>query len=299
MSIANSLSTPSHPFEVFGDGAHLIYHGDAIQVLRDCIDDETVDLLFADPPYNIGKRFAGMVDSWPSDEAYVHWCHEWLSLCIRKLKPNGSLYVMCSTQSMPYLDLFLRTKLTILSRIMWHYDSSGVQAKTYFGSMYEPILHCVKNVDDYIFNTEDIRVEAKTGAKRQLIDYRKPIPTPYNTTKVPGNAWYFPRVRYRMPEYEQHPSQKPEALLERIILASSNHDAVVLDPFGGTFSTGAVARKLGRKSISIESSREYVKIGLRRLGLASHLDGELLVAMTKNTSRKNGVFGDQEGLWND
>lgn len=85
---------------------------------------------------------------------------------------------------------------------MWHYDSSGVQATKYFGSMYEPILHCVKDKNNYIFNADDIKVEAKTGAQRKLIDYRKSVPTPYNTEKVPGNAWYFPRVRYRMEEYE-------------------------------------------------------------------------------------------------
>ena len=128
---------------------------------------------------------------------------------------------MASTQSMPFLDLFVRERITVLSRIVWHYDSSSTQARSKFGSMYEPILHCVKNPDAYTFNGDAIRVEAKTGARRRLIDYRKPVPSQYNTTKVPGNAWYFSRVRYRMDEYENHPSQKPEALLERIILASS------------------------------------------------------------------------------
>ena len=69
---------------------------------------------------------------------------------------------------------------------------------------------------------KDILVEAKTGSKRKLIDYRGAEPKPYNTKKIPGNVWYYSRVRYRMSEYEKHPSQKPEALLERIILASSN-----------------------------------------------------------------------------
>lgn len=95
---------------------------------------------------------------------------------------------MAATQSMPHIDLYLREKMTILSRIVWHYDSSGVQAKKYFGSLYEPILFMVKDKRNYTFNADDIMVEAKTGAKRKLIDYRKATPTVYNPKKVPGNV---------------------------------------------------------------------------------------------------------------
>ncbi len=254
---------------VFTKDETAIHWGDALDVLASDIGDASVALIFADPPYNIGKRFADFVDKWPSDGEYAQWCQRWLDLCIDKLRPSGTLYVMTSTQSMPYLDLYLRDRLTILSRIVWYYDSSGVQARNFFGSMYEPILHCVKNVKDYTFNADAVQVEAKTGAKRKLIDYRKAVPTQYNTTKVPGNAWYFPRVRYRMDEYEEHPSQKPEALLERIILASSDPGDLVLDPFAGTFTTCAVAQRLKRRTIGIERELDYVKIGLRRLNVPS------------------------------
>jgi adenine-specific DNA-methyltransferase len=188
---------------------------------------------------------------------------------------------MTATQFMPFFDVFLREKLHILSRIIWFYDSSGVQAKKYFGSMYEPILFCVKDKNNYTFNADEILVEAKTGAKRKLIDYRKAIPTVYNSEKVPGNVWEFPRVRYRMDEYENHPTQKPVALLERIIKASSNQDDLVMDPFSGTFTTSFVAKELGRKSIGIERQNDYVKIGLRRLQLAEKYDGEFLQKETR------------------
>jgi adenine-specific DNA-methyltransferase len=271
----------------YADDITTVYHGDALQTL-DYVGDASVDLVFADPPYNIGKKFGDFKDSWPSDEAYAEWCYTWLTLCLRKLKASGSLYVMTSTQAMPYLDLWLRSRTTILSRIVWHYDSSGVQAKHHFGSLYEPILFCVKDPKNYTFNAEAIEVEAKTGAVRQLIDYRKGTPTLYNTTKVPGNTWYIPRVRYRMAEYEEHPSQKPEALLERIIKASSNEGDLILDPFAGTFTTCAVARRLKRRSIGIEMQPDYIKIGLRRLGLATHFNGEKLVPLNKTYTRKNG-----------
>jgi adenine-specific DNA-methyltransferase len=264
----------------------ILYNGDCFDCFSD-IKEESVDLIFVDPPYNLGKKFGDFMDSWPSDESYTEWCYKWLELCIKKLKSHGSLYVMTSTQAMPYLDLWLRKRLTILSRIVWHYDSSGVQAKKYYGSLYEPILFCVKDPKNYTFNATDIEVEAKTGATRKLIDYRKEIPAPYKVTKVPGNTWYIPRVRYRMPEYEEHPSQKPEALLERIIKASSNKGDTVLDPFSGTFTTCAVAQRLGRKSIGMEIQQEYFKIALRRLGIATHFKGEVLKALEKTFVRKN------------
>jgi len=265
----------------------IIYNGNCLECLKD-IADESIDLIFADPPYNIGKKFGDFLDNWKSDKDYAEWCYQWLELCIAKLKPNGSLYVMTSTQAMPYLDLWLREHLTVLSRIVWHYDSSGVQAKKYFGSLYEPILFCVKDPKNYTFNATDIEIEAKTGATRNLIDYRKATPTPYKTTKVPGNTWYIPRVRYRMPEYENHPSQKPETLLERIIKASSHEGDIVLDPFAGTFTTCVVAQRLKRQTIGIELQIEYFKIGLRRLGIANYFEDEKLLPANKAFSIKNG-----------
>lgn len=271
--------------EEFSNNNGRIIHGDALEVLQQ-IPDESIDLIFVDPPYNIGKNFAGRKDKWKTDKDYLDWCYQWIDLCIQKVKPNGTLYLMTSTQFMPYFDLYVRDKVTILSRIVWSYDSSGVQAKNYFGSMYEPILYCVKNKNNYTFNSDDILVEAKTGAKRKLIDYRKDPPQPYKTEKVPGNVWYFARVRYRMEEYENHPTQKPISLLERIIKASSNEGDVVLDPFCGTFTTCFVAQQLKRRFIGIEIQEEYFKIGLRRLGIALEYKGEVLEREKKTYESK-------------
>ncbi len=262
--------------QAFEKDGHKIFWGDALEVLTRDTPDNSIDLMFADPPYNIGKDFNGRKDKWGSDSEYLAWCYRWLDLCIRKLKDTGSLYVMAATQNMPYLDIYLRDKLEVLSRIVWYYDSSGVQARRYYGSLYEPILFCVKDETRYTFNADDILVDAKTGAQRKLIDYRRAVPKVYNTKKVPGNVWEIPRVRYRMDEYEDHPTQKPVALLERIITASSNPDDTVLDPFSGTFTTSFVAKELGRRSIGIEIEEAYVKIGLRRLQIMSHYRGEEL-----------------------
>lgn len=262
--------------QVFEKDDHKIIWGDALEVLSVKIQDNSIDLIFADPPYNIGKNFNGRKDKWSSEKEYLEWCYQWLDLCVRKLKNTGSLYLMAATQNMPHLDIYLRDKLEILSRVVWYYDSSGVQAKRFYGSLYEPILFCVKDGNQYTFNSDDILVDAKTGAQRKLIDYRKAIPTVYNTKKVPGNVWEIPRVRYRMEEYENHPTQKPVALLERIIAASSNPGDLVLDPFSGTFTTSFVSRQLGRRSVGIEIEEQYVKIGLRRLQILSQYKGEKL-----------------------
>ena len=250
--------------DVFEENGHKLINSDVFWGLN-LVPNNAIDLIFIDPPYNIGKNFNTTKDKWDSDEDYLIWSYKWIDLCIEKLKSNGSFYIMTSTQFMPYFDIYIRQKTTILSRIIWHYDSSGVQAKKYYGSLYEPILFCVKNERDYCFNGSEILIEAKTGAKRKLIDYRKSVPTQYNSTKVPGNVWEFPRVRYRMDEYENHPSQKPIALLERIIKASSNEGDLVLDPFSGTFTTSYVCKELGRKSIGIEIDKSYYNIGLRRV----------------------------------
>ena len=274
-------------FETYEGSNATVVHGNCLDFLP-TLQNGSIDLIFADPPYNIGKTFGNFVDRWPTDEAYLEWCYDWMRECIRKLTPTGSMYIMSSTQYMPYFDLWLRDKVDIVSRIVWHYDSSGVQARRRFGSLYEPIIHCVRNSKEYTFNSEAIEIEAKTGATRNLIDYRKKIPAKYKTTKVPGNTWYIPRVRYRMSEYEEHSSQKPEALLDRIIRASSNSGEVVLDPFGGTFTTCAVAQRLGRRTIGIEIETEFVKIGLRRLGISTHYNGELLYDPQKSFAKRNG-----------
>lgn len=272
----------------FCSGDHSIIHGDVLASMR-TLSDESVDLIFADPPYNIGKDFDGLKEKW-SEKEFLEWCYEWLDECHRVLKSDGTFYLMNSTENMPFLDIWCRKKFYVKSRIVWAYDSSGVQAKTYFGSLYEPILMLTKSDRDYTFNCDDIMVEAKTGAKRQLMDYRKNPPQPYNTKKVPGNVWEFSRVRFKMDEYENHPTQKPEALLERIIKASSNAGDVVLDPFSGSFTTGAAAKRLGRKFVGVEINEEYVKIGIRRLGLPSHYSHEELAKekkrKTNNLSKK-------------
>lgn len=269
--------------------------GDSLTVLRQ-MKSGSVNLIFADAPYNIGKNFGNNTDRWDSVADYVNWCKEWIDECIRVLKDDGTMYFMTATQHMPYLDIYVSEKYNVLCRIAWTYDSSGVQSKKIFGSLYEPILMINKSAKaKYTFNHQDIMVEAKTGAKRKLIDYRKNPPQPYNTEKVPGNVWEFSRVRFKMDEYENHPTQKPEAMLERIIKASSNPGDIILDPFSGSFTTSAVAVRLGRVGIGIDMNDEYFEIGIRRTGIATVYKGKSLdkEKKKKTNSKSKYVRGDE------
>lgn len=263
-------------YENIDNGNSLVILGDSLNILKG-IKDKSIKLIFADAPYNIGKNFGNNIDKWDCVNSYIEWCKNWIDECIRILTDDGSMYFMTATQHMPYLDVYCSEKYNVLSRIIWSYDSSGVQSKKIYGSLYEPILMINKNSKaKYTFNSSDILVEAKTGAKRKLIDYRKNPPQMYNTQKVPGNVWNFNRVRFKMSEYENHPTQKPEALLERIIKASSNEGDIILDPFSGSFTTSAVAIKNGRYAIGIELNREYYEIGVRRTGISQEYNGKCL-----------------------
>lgn len=278
-------------FEFYENEKSLVINGDALDVLK-VIESNSVDLIFADPPYGIGKDFGNSSDFFNNSEEYFNWCKLWIDECMRILSKKGVMYFMSSTQYMPILDTYVDKKYYVINRIVWTYDSSGVQPKNKFGSNYEPILMITHDKNTkYKFYRDNIMVEAKTGAQRKLIDYRKTPPQPYNTKKVPGNVWEFPRVRYRMAEYENHPTQKPELLLERIILSATKPGDIVLDPFSGSFTTSAVANRLGRKSIGIELNHEYFKIGLRRAGITKEYKGEILKKdksrKTKNKSKKD------------
>ena len=208
-------------FTNFDDVSEKQYNKDSLVINNECmnvlkkIKDKSIDLIFADAPYNIGKDFGNNEDKWESVDSYINWCKEWIDECFRVLKDSGTFYFMTATQHMPFLDVYVSEKYNVLCRIVWHYDSSGVQSKKMFGSLYEPILMTNKTKKSkYTFNSEAILIDAKTGSERKLIDYRKNPPQPYSTKKVPGNVWEFSRVRFLMDEYENHPTQNQKRYLK-------------------------------------------------------------------------------------
>ena len=114
-----------------------VHNHNSMAILGNCLDilkqikNNSVHLIFADAPYNIGKNFGNNQDHWDTVEAYISWCKEWIDECMRVLKDNGTMYFMTATQHMPYLDIYATEKYHVLCRIVWTYDSSGVQSKKY------------------------------------------------------------------------------------------------------------------------------------------------------------------------
>ena len=138
----------------------MVILGDSLDVLKK-MKSKTVQLIFADAPYNIGKNFGNNLDKWKNVNDYVEWCKRWLDECFRILSDDGTIYFMTATQHMPFLDVYISEKYNVLCRIVWAYDSSGMQSKKIFGSLYEPILMANKSKKSkYTFNQNDILVEA-------------------------------------------------------------------------------------------------------------------------------------------
>ena len=215
--------------------------------------DACIDLIVADPPYNLGKDYGNYHDlkAWREYESFT--C-DWLAQAIRLLKPIGSLYVFMGVRYISKLFIILENDfgLNFNGWITWHY-TQGMGRKTGFSPRHEDILYFTKT-QDYIFNLDEIRIPQKYYRQRNNM-----------AGANPGDVWQFSHVHYSNPEREKHPTQKPEALIERIIGASSNPGDIVLDPFVGSGTTCRVAKVLKRKWIGIDINPEYIAMSQRRI----------------------------------
>lgn len=233
-----------------------IYNLDCLDYLRS-MTDNSIDLIIADPPYNIGKNYNNDSDKMFKDD-YIILLKKWICEFYRVLKPNGSLMIYTGKQFNSYYRIQIEEMMQVQNDIIWSYDSSGVQAKSKYGSLYEPIIFATKS-KKYTFNKEEAMVEAKTGSKRKLIDYRKNPPQPYNTQKVDGDVWYYTRVRFKMPEYTDHPTQKPLSICDRIIKVHSNINDLVYIPFAGSGSEIVSCINNNRNWIATELNNQYIE----------------------------------------
>jgi DNA modification methylase len=229
--------------------------GDAAEIMR-AIPDTSVDLIVADPPYNLGKDYGATIDKkdWLSYEQFME---EWLDEAVRVLKPTGSLYVFMGVRFISRLYTLLeeRYNLRFNGWITWHY-TQGMGRKQGFSPRHEDILYFTRT-ETFTFNLDDVRIPQKYYRERNNM-----------AGANPGDVWQFSHVHYCSAERESHPTQKPEALLERILCASSNVEDVVLDPFVGSGTTCRVAQILRRQWIGIDINPEYIEMSRRRLELA-------------------------------
>ena len=238
---------------------HKLVRGDCIKELKK-IRDESIDLIITDPPFNIGKKYNSYVDN-RGKEDYINWCERWLQECARVLKDGGALYLFNYPENNAYLIPFLDRTLTFKRWMTWHYPINTGMSPTNFTRSQHSILFYIKGKKNNVFNKSDIAVPYKNPEDKRI----KALLANGSPGRTPYDVFNFNIVKNVSKDKTPHPCQIPVQLLEIFIKASSNEGDLILDPFAGSFSTNASAKKLGRNSIGIDIDKSYVKIGKKRL----------------------------------
>lgn len=243
---------------------------DVFEIL-DWLPSCTVDLLFADPPYNLSKSFNERSFARVRLSEYEQWLESWLEQIVRVLKPTASVYICGDWRSSAAVHRVVERLFTVRNRITWEREK-GRGAKSNWKNCSEDIWFCTVS-DDYTFNVEDILLKRRvvapyTDRTGQPKDWHESENGRYRLT-YPSNIWTDLTVPFwSMAENTDHPTQKPEKLLAKIILASSREGDLVLDPFLGSGTTSVVAKKLNRRYIGIEVDEAYCCLAERRLDMA-------------------------------
>ena len=235
------------------------------------IPDEMADLIILDPPYNLTRDFGGSSFTARNDQEYEEYLRSWMHTVCQKLKPTGSLYLCGDWRCTAAMQRVLSDELTILNRITWQREK-GRGAKSNWKNSMEDIWFAVKDPQHYYFNVEAVmmkrRVLAPYKVNGEPKDWEEGADGKYRLT-YPSNFWDDISVPFwSMHENTDHPTQKPEKLIAKLILASSKEGDVVFDPFMGSGTSCVVASKLGRHYCGIEQNEEYCLWALKRLALA-------------------------------
>lgn len=246
--------------------------GDALEVI-DYLPEGFVDLLFVDPPYNMSKVFGKTSFKRMASSDYESWVRSWFSKILSKLKPNASIYVCGDWRSSSPLFSVLSDYVKVRNRITWEREK-GRGAKGNWKNASEDIWFATVS-DAYCFNVEAVKLK-----KKVIAPYRHGNGKPKDWTEEtngnfrlthPSNLWTDLTVPFwSMAENTGHPTQKPEKLVAKIILASSKPGDVILDPFLGSGTTSTVAKKLGRHYVGIEIDRRFACLAEKRIEIAEY-----------------------------
>ncbi|MDM8520980.1 DNA methyltransferase [Anaerolineales bacterium HSG6] len=242
-------------------------HGDTLNIIED-IPANTFDLVIIDPPYNLNKNYNGFQFKSRSDDAYIDYLRAWFPSVVKTLKENGSLYLCGDWKCTASLQMVMSENLDILNRITWQREK-GRGAKTNWKNSMEDIWFGVKNKKNYYFNVDAVKQKRKVIAPYRVNgkpkDWQETEEGNFRITH-PSNFWDDISVPYwSMPENTDHPTQKPEKLIAKLILASCPENGLVFDPFLGSGTTSVVAKKLGRRYFGIELNEEYAVWAEKRL----------------------------------
>lgn len=265
-------------------------NGDLLSLI-DFIPDEFADLIIIDPPYNLTKNFNGLHFNSRTESKYDDYLASWFPKVCRKLKSNGSLYICGDWKCTSSLQRAVENELTILNRITWQREK-GRGAKTNWKNGMEDIWFAVKNPNDYYFDVEAVKMKRKVIAPYKVDgipkDWQEENDGNFRLT-YPSNFWDDISIPFwSMPENTDHPTQKPEKLYAKLILASSKPGAMIFDPFLGSGTASVVAKKLGRKYCGIEMNEEYCLLCQKRLQMAEK-DSSI-------QGYKDGVFWERNSL---
>ena len=247
----------------------LLIHSNAFDVLSR-LPTRSFDLLFADPPYNLNKDFGKENFRQTSLDKYEEWLDSWLRLCIPLLKETASVYICGDWRSSSAIERVGMKYFTLQNRITWEREK-GRGAKRNWKNASEDIWFFTVS-DRYTFNLDAVkhrrRVIAPYKENGSPKDWNETPDGNYRDTH-PSNIWTDLTVPFwSMSENTDHPTQKPEKLLAKIILASTNVGDTILDPFAGSGTTAVVAKKLGRHFVAIESDEDYCLLTAKRLEMA-------------------------------
>lgn len=269
-----------------------IINADMMEAI-DSVEDGSMNLIIIDPPYNLNKDFGNNDFHIMTDEQYEHYLRSWLPSVCRKLTPDGSLYLCGDWHCTSSLQRVLSENLTIMNRITWQRDKGRGAANNWKNGM-EDIWFAVKNPKNYYFNLDAVMIRRKVMAP-----YKKNgKPKDWEETKdgnfrmtCPSNLWDDISIPFwSMPENTDHPTQKPEKLYAKLILASSRPGDRVFDPFMGSGTACVVAKKLGRQYLGIEINEDYCLWAAKRLLMAdedTRIQGyEKGVFWERNSKRK-------------
>lgn len=251
---------------------------------------ESVDLIIADPPYNLTKSFNGSKFTKKKTSDYEEYTRQWLSVVYPLLKPTGSIYVCCDWETSLVIGQVLGDYFKIRNRITWQREK-GRGAKANWKNGMEDIWYATKS-DTYIFNLESVKIRKKVIAPYRVDgkpkDWTETEKGNYRDT-CPSNFWDDITIPFwSMPENTAHPTQKSEKLIAKIMLASSNPGDIIFDPFLGSGTSSVVAKKLNRHYLGIEIEEQYCLWAEQRL--------EMAVSDTEIQGYVNGVFWERNTL---
>jgi len=256
------------------------------------IPDGSVDLIVTDPPYCLGKDYGNDSDKL-DPEKYLEWSKQWIDAAIPKLKPNGCLYIFLTWRYSPEIFCYLKKKLTMLNEIIWDRRVPSMGGSTRrFSSVHDNIGFFAK-AKDYHFDIDAIRIpydeETKKARSRSIFVGKKWLEVGYN----PKDVWSISRLHAIHAEREDHPTQKPLEIIERMIKASCPVNGIVLDPFMGSGTTAVAAHRLKRHFIGFEINPDYCEVIRQRLADEGSFNLEtapVANAKVKPTIKQAGLF---------